>query len=318
MTSNSSASSKGNTNTLAEAFGRNFQLTLNNEKNGDVDACNFILMDKYNKLIKYLTGLKHRYIIACKETNKKGFSHIHIYIQFDNKRKLSIKKVQGAHIEICRGSTNENIDYIKKDGNILLEHGNPKINGYNATINEIINTNNPNDLKNCNSNLINVINTIKNNSLMWDQGNFNDYKNINVSSKFNRICDINDRFKYAKKINNLWFGLSKNIIIDLSDYIKYDTELDEYSYDLDMSDILNDKNKPLNCKNQIFYPNDIKNIHFETNNYNAFRDFIRRYLSYVKKCNFVCDMNNKHYSDIFKYLHDEPDFELEDEINKMN
>lgn len=91
---------------------RDWQLTLNE-------------VDKYNDLKGYLTGLKsNNYYIACKEiAPTTGHEHIHIYVQFTNSISLSIKKTCGAHIEKCRGTPQQNVEYIKKDGNILDEIG---------------------------------------------------------------------------------------------------------------------------------------------------------------------------------------------------
>lgn len=108
-------------NTKAEAIcekvwkkikSRHFQLTLNE-------------IEKFEDLKDYLLSRKTlTYIIACEEiAPTTGHKHIHIYIHFDNSTSLSTKKTQGAHIEICRGTPKQNIEYIRKDGNIILEEG---------------------------------------------------------------------------------------------------------------------------------------------------------------------------------------------------
>lgn len=311
---NNSTVSNGNTNTLdtvsKKVKGLNFQLTLNDESGtslGDTKA---------NLLIKYLTNLKYRYIIGCVETNKKNFKHWHFYIQFNTTRKLSIKKCQGAHIEICRGTTQENIDYIKKDGNIIIELGTPKMNSYNNTINEIINCNNPNDLLNCDSKLFNIINNIKNNSILWMQDNINNPKNILCCPDFKLIQDKNSiKYKYAKKESLQWFGLSNNIIIDLNDYYKYDYDIEEGFYDIDLTDILSDKNKPINCKNQIYYPNDIKNIVFEFKDPYALKHLLRKHSHFIKNCNFRYENKYEIYTSYKKYLSNQINYveELEDD-----
>ena len=91
---------------------RHFQLTLNE-------------IDKYNDLKTYLTTLKtNNYFISCEElAPTTGHKHIHIYAQFTQTIKLSIKKTCGAHIEICRGTPQQNYEYITKDGNIIDEIG---------------------------------------------------------------------------------------------------------------------------------------------------------------------------------------------------
>ena len=104
---------------------RHFQLTLNEINN-------------YNKIKNYLMGLKNiNYFISCLEvaptTQKK---HIHIYIQFEKSFRLRSRKVCNCHIEKCRGTPQQNIDYIKKDENILDEWGEPRNSG-NYTIENI-------------------------------------------------------------------------------------------------------------------------------------------------------------------------------------
>ena len=73
--------------------GRNFQLTLNEP-------------EKWNDLRLYVTGLSAmQYIIACKEkAPSTGHEHIHCYVQFKNPTKLVVSKLQGAHVEKCKGS----------------------------------------------------------------------------------------------------------------------------------------------------------------------------------------------------------------------
>lgn len=94
---------------------KGFQLTINN--------------DSFDQILSYLRSLKPNYIIACKESAPTtGHIHFHIYVQFPNARRLSLKKCEGAHIEKCFGSPKQNIDYIKKDGNIVIEEGAPRLN----------------------------------------------------------------------------------------------------------------------------------------------------------------------------------------------
>lgn len=50
-----------------------------------------------------------------------GHEHIHIYCRFSQPKTIKPKNVFGAHIEVCKGSPEQNIAYIKKDGNILDE-----------------------------------------------------------------------------------------------------------------------------------------------------------------------------------------------------
>ena len=98
--------------------GKAFQLTLNQ-------------VEYFDELRGYLLGLKSlNYMIACKEeAPTTGHEHIHVYAQFMDSVKMSMKKLCGAHVEKCRGSAQQNIAYIKKDGNVIFEHGEARLKG---------------------------------------------------------------------------------------------------------------------------------------------------------------------------------------------
>lgn len=99
---------------------KNFQITIND--------------DSFDQVLSYLKGLNPNYLVACKEkAPTTGHVHFHIYVQFPNNRRLSLKKLSGAHIEKCFGSPEQNEAYIKKDGDIILEEGTLRKN-YNWTI----------------------------------------------------------------------------------------------------------------------------------------------------------------------------------------
>ena len=90
---------------------RHFQLTLNQPEH-------------YDEIKDYLTKLKQfRYLISCKEyAPTTGKEHIHIYVQFSNPQRLSVKKCKGAHIEKCFGTPEQNKAYIEK-GELIDEIG---------------------------------------------------------------------------------------------------------------------------------------------------------------------------------------------------
>ena len=94
----------------------------------------------WGPILEYLRSLKSRnYMIACRElAPTTGHEHYHVYVQFNNPTRLSKKKLLSAHIEPCKASPQQNIAYIRKDGNILLEEGKPRLGGGNAiTIEEV-------------------------------------------------------------------------------------------------------------------------------------------------------------------------------------
>ena len=100
--------------TIPRSFrARAFQFTLNQ-------------VEKYDQLKRLLTSLKTlSYLISCREiAPKTGHEHIHIYAHFSQTYTLSKKILAiGAHIELCKGSPKQNVDYIKKDGKIIDEIG---------------------------------------------------------------------------------------------------------------------------------------------------------------------------------------------------
>lgn len=121
---------------LGNTKARRFQLTLNE-------------VDKYEELTNYLTNLKSMtYMISCQEkAPTTGHEHIHIFVCFKTPIKLSLKKCCGAHIEFCKGSVQQNIDYISKDGNILDTIGEPpKERGGNHTVGELKKIKDPEDI----------------------------------------------------------------------------------------------------------------------------------------------------------------------------
>lgn len=102
-----------NTGTSSRIKARAFQFTLNE-------------VEKYPSLLNDLKALKScDYLISAKEkAPTTGHEHIHIYAHFSSQYNLSKKIMShGAHVEVCRGSPKQNIDYVKKGGQILDEIG---------------------------------------------------------------------------------------------------------------------------------------------------------------------------------------------------
>lgn len=104
--------------------GRNFIFTLNQP-------------EYWEETRDYITGLKaFQYGIATLEkAPTTGHKHIHFYAQFNKPQELSKAKLQTVRIDKCRGSAQQNIDYIKKTkepekrGEIIFEKGTPKHKG---------------------------------------------------------------------------------------------------------------------------------------------------------------------------------------------
>lgn len=92
--------------------GRRFLLTLNEPS-------------KWELLKDYLTQKnKPTYIIAAlEEAPTTGHQHIHCFVKYGKVVTLSTAKLQGARVDICRGSDQQNIDYVEKDGKVIYEEG---------------------------------------------------------------------------------------------------------------------------------------------------------------------------------------------------
>lgn len=104
--------------------GRNFLLTLNE-------------IDFFSELRDYIQHFNtFQFGIACLEKAPgTGHKHIHIFCQFNNAITIKKDKIYGAHIDKCKGSAQQNINYIRKvdepdkRGEIIWEEGTPLYKG---------------------------------------------------------------------------------------------------------------------------------------------------------------------------------------------
>lgn len=96
-------------NTKARAF----QLTLN-EKNR--------LQELLENMKTYKT-LTYYAVSALEKGHETEHEHYHIYLHFSAPIKLNVKKCAGAHIEYCRGSYQDNLKYLTKQGPLTEEWG---------------------------------------------------------------------------------------------------------------------------------------------------------------------------------------------------
>lgn len=66
-----------------------------------------------NNVLNFLTTKPYVYILCRKGYNKRNCEHAHIYVAFKRAVRLSSKNTLGCHIAKCRGTTEQNIEYIK-------------------------------------------------------------------------------------------------------------------------------------------------------------------------------------------------------------
>lgn len=246
----------GNTNTVNCFDGkkkRMFQLTLNFEQDPDRNKARVELLKKYHNVLNYLTSLKYQYIISCIELNTNNYYHIHIFIQFDTPHKLNITKLEGAHVEICKGSVNQNIDYIKKDGAILDELGNAKLILGNPSIKDVIKTKMSDIIENINFRYYRICKEIKHDH----QPTFNTPKTVYIIDNLEHLFNHPDKNNFNDyqflqikkgKIKQIW----PNLVIKKNQFNKQNLDY-----------IFNKFNEPADYK---FYPADINNILIEHGN----------------------------------------------------
>lgn len=85
---------------------KKWQLTENNADYGKREA------------VERLSSIgQAQYAISCEEVGESGTRHIHAFVVYKNAIELgSLKRLfPRAHFETCKGSINDNVDYISKD-----------------------------------------------------------------------------------------------------------------------------------------------------------------------------------------------------------
>lgn len=116
--------------------GRAFQFTIHK-------------LETFDGITEEFKNLKScRYMIACMETcPTTGKQHIHLYVNMSMPYRLKKKIIEyGAHIEICKGSPKQNIEYVRKDGNIIFEWGDEPHQGTSYTVKEMREMKTPDEL----------------------------------------------------------------------------------------------------------------------------------------------------------------------------
>ena len=91
---------------------RKYQLTINNPIEKGYD---------HERIRNILDSSKPKYYCYCDEIGKDGILHTHIYVYYENAVFFSTMKNRfpEAHIETAYGSSQENRDYIRKEGKYL-------------------------------------------------------------------------------------------------------------------------------------------------------------------------------------------------------
>lgn len=87
---------------------RAFLLTFNEDPVKNCNTC----------VAKFKTLKSCDYLIWCKEFNRAGNEHTHLYVHFTNAYAIpdKLRKLTKMHIDDAKGSPKQNIDYVKKEG----------------------------------------------------------------------------------------------------------------------------------------------------------------------------------------------------------
>lgn len=227
---------------------RDFLLTTNYELSDDINECKVKLLEKYKLIENYLLSLKYTFLLTSLEKNKKGFYHTHTLIQFNTPHKLSIKKCQGAHIDIIKHSINKVIDYVKKDGCIIAEYGHPKFISGNPSIKDISLSRMSDINENAPAQFYRLYKEIKQDN----QPLFNTHKNVYILS----LLPSTDKFN---QFNFLMFNKTKKI-----KNFPIHMIIEEHNISEILIKVLLDKyNRPIQFK---FFPANVENIIFIFNN----------------------------------------------------
>lgn len=125
--------------------GRNFILTINEAS-----------LEFYADIINYLTGLSGFIYLLCTEHIGSSNKHRHVFVQYENTKKLTLSRLHGAHCEPCYGSAQQNINYCwARDSKhldegvtaiLIDEIGEPKLKGGNWSVKVLKEMDNPDEL----------------------------------------------------------------------------------------------------------------------------------------------------------------------------
>lgn len=189
-------------------------------------------IEKFGEIRDYLCGLKYfQYCIACLEkAPTTGHEHIHFYVQFNQGQSVSKAKLLNQRLDICKGSPQQNIDYVKKTkepekrGEIIYEKGEPKFKG-GKTIKEVKEMSKPEreNLPACYYNIVQKINAEEGKDLkgsdMFKEMKVHWYWGDSGLGKTRRAYkEIGERiFNEVKFDGNFWHGAKEEGTIALYD-----------------------------------------------------------------------------------------------------
>lgn len=212
---------------MSVSTSKNFILTLNP-----------LALEYYQDILLYLKSLKHlKYLLVTEHLGQQQ-QHYHIYVQYGNSKKLSIRRLHGAHIEKAFGSAQQNIRYCKAEDDkhvlagvtakVILEEGEPALKGGNFTVGFLQEVDDPNEIP---ANLYNVYKRIKKDSAVVKAKDFR--KNVKVYwiqgpsgvGKTNKAIELASEFEeqldcgtdFVKYVNGFFLGTTAKARVAIYD-----------------------------------------------------------------------------------------------------
>lgn len=124
---------------------KNFLLTINES-----------VLEDYQKIVTYLTAKPNFQYLLCCEHHGNENKHYHLFVQFTKTTYLSYKHLYGAHLDECRGSAQQNIEYcwardrkhkeLGVTATLIDEIGEPKYKGGDWSVKTIRELDSPDEL----------------------------------------------------------------------------------------------------------------------------------------------------------------------------
>ena len=218
----------GNTKPSTPVFkGRSFLLTLN-------EVVKFEgLKDEFLKLKSC------DFLIASLEVAPTtGHEHIHMYCHFTAAYRLNRRLLSyGAHVDVCKGSPKQNIDYVRKDGNVICVYGTEPRQGVAKTVKELKDEQTPDELDWRQYKTWKQLHDEMNNDIDIDDWN----KTVNVwyiygasgVGKTERAKEIvrtfeNKKVNIVKNINGFWHGVGNAETAIYDDFRDSDMKASEF------------------------------------------------------------------------------------------
>lgn len=206
---------------------KNFILTLNPAA-----------LEFYADILLYLKTLTGLLYILVTEHFGQAQKHYHIYVQYENSKKLSTRKLHGAHFDPCLGSAQKNIDYCKAldekhiragvTAAVILEEGEPRLKGGDWSVKTIKQMKSPDELP---AQLYSTYKRIKRDTTIVRAKDFR--KNIKVYwiqgpsgvGKTNKAIDIATEFEdlyhcgtdFIKFVNGFYLGTTSTAKVAIYD-----------------------------------------------------------------------------------------------------